>query len=85
MSNLTVLARPLLLPHVREVSDLPALTCLSLHDCINMTDVGVRALSSLPTLKSLDLRECLKATAAGVQALRSTTAAPSLHIVSMHG
>jgi hypothetical protein len=67
---------------VRAVSDLPALTSLSLRNCncINVTDVGIRALSSLPALKSLDLRDCPKATAAGVQALRSTTAAPSLHI-----
>ena len=67
------------------MSKCTTLIFLSLRDCLEVTDAGVRAVSSLPALKFLDLTCCCNVTAAGVQALRSSSTAPSLHIEWQHG
>jgi hypothetical protein len=61
-------------------SSLPALTCLNLTYCSNVTDEGMQVVSTLPALTSLNLSRCYKLKDEGVKAVSNLPALTSLNL-----
>ena len=66
---------------LKELSDLPTLTCLSLSGCCNITDTGLKELNGyMSPLTSLNLRGCDKITNAGLKELGHLSSLTSLDL-----